>query len=153
MQMQISADHKKNLNLLRYYLWSNTWEFGVAIAFSISSVGSIITRNNETNLSKIWGEPWDTLLLFVSAIAGLSVLIGLLAWIPKVRAAGLVMLATVLIILAVSAVHISGIHRASFGATAYLGLAAAAITRAIGVVVQGDYPPRRRNNDYPRRGC
>lgn len=132
------------------YIVSNLWEVALSAAFCISTIGNLATRNNQTSISAIWGDPWDTAIIILLGIASLSVFAGLIVWLPRIRAAGLVLLAGMLVVLAVSAVHKAGLAAASYGLGAYAALAAAAVGRALGIIWQGDYPPLRRRGDFPR---
>lgn len=130
---------------------ANLWEISISVAFTISALGNLATRNNKTTITAIWGDPWDTLIVIFSGLAGAGVLASLIFWLPRTRAASLMILASLLIVLAVSAIHVRGLATASYGAAAYFALAAAAIGRSVGIALQGDYPPLRRRGDHPRR--
>jgi hypothetical protein len=134
------------------YTVSNLWEIAISIVFVISAIGNIVTKNNRTSVSNVWGEPWDTIIIGITGVSGLGVLLGVVLWLPRVRAAGLAVMASMLLMLAASAVHARGLAIASYGVGAYTALAVAAIGRAAGIALQGDYPPLgRRQGDCPRR--
>jgi hypothetical protein len=132
------------------YIVANLWEIAISLAFAISAIGNLLTHNNRTTITAVWGYPWDTLIVAFSGIAGASVFLGLVFWLPRVRAAGLMLLASMLIVLTISAIHVRGLPAASYGAAAYIALASAAIGRAASIAAQGDFPPGRRVGDYPR---
>jgi hypothetical protein len=124
------------------YVVANIWELMIAGGYVVQTSLYLLLPHvlAHTTIARAFSEPLDLILTLVGLIAGAMILGATLSRHPKIRAAGLVLLAGTIAIRVIATFTVYGWVLGIYSLPLSLAAVVACLTRAGGIVRAGDYP-------------
>lgn len=125
------------------YLVANIWELMIAGGYVVQTTLYLALPHllAHTTIARAFAEPLDILLTIAGLVAGVAILYGTLRRLPGVRAAGLCVLAGVIGSRVIATFAVYGWVLGVYSMPLSLAAVVACLTRTVGIVRAGDYPP------------
>jgi hypothetical protein len=125
------------------YVVANIWELMIAGGYVVQTLLYLLLPHllAHTTIARAFAEPFDLLLTLAGLGAGGMILAGTFARHPKLRAAGLVILAGTVAVRVIATFSVYGWVLAVYSLPLSLAAVVACLTRTVGIVKAGDYPP------------
>jgi hypothetical protein len=125
------------------YLVANVWEVAIAAGYFVQTMLYLALPQllRHTPISRAFAEPLDFILTVVGFVASACILGGTLGRKPRIRAAGLVLLAGTILVRVVASCVVYGWLIGVYGLPLSIAAVAACLVRTLGIIESCVFPP------------
>jgi hypothetical protein len=125
------------------YVVANIWELSIAGGYFVQTILylALPTLMRHTPISRAFHEPLDAVLTASGLVSSGAIIGGTLYRRPRIRAAGLALLAGVIAVRVIASFAVYGWVLGVYSLPLSLAAMIACLTRMLGIIHAGDYPP------------